>query len=136
LLKSNVSSADSIYIPLKEPPKGGFFFFVYLLEAVRDLANKDQQGFVSDNEFNSFARIAQLNIFNGLFDELKDSKRLSRSGFNPNRDKDRRKRVLEDLSAFSTTDTVTKSSGVFSVTAASGADMARIISIKNTHQHY
>lgn len=102
---------------------------VAVYEAVRDLANKDQQGFVSDNEFNSFARIAQLNIFNGLFDELKDSKRLSRSGFNPNRDKDRRKRVLEDLSAFSTTDTVTKSSGVFSVTAASGADMARIISI-------
>ena len=102
---------------------------VAVYEAVRDLANKDQQGFVSDNEFNSFARLAQLNIFNGLFDELKDSKRLSRSGFNPNRDKDRRKRVLEDLSAFSTTDTVTKSSGVFSMTDASGADMARIISI-------
>jgi len=102
---------------------------VTVYEAVRDLANKDQQGFVSDNEFNSFARLAQLNIFNGLFDELKDSKRLSRSGFNPNRDKDRRKRILEDLSAFSTTDTVTKSSGVFSMTGASGADMARIISI-------
>ena len=102
---------------------------VAVYEAVRDLANKDQQGFVSDNEFNSFARLAQLNIFNGLFDELKDSKRLSRSGFNPNRDKDRRKRILEDLSAFSTTDTVTKSSGVLSMTDASGADMARIISI-------
>ena len=98
-------------------------------EAVRDLANKDQQGFVTDNEFNSFARLAQLNIFNGLFDELKDSKRLSRSAFNPNRDKDRRKRVLEDLSAFSTSATLTKASGVFNMTAGSSADMSRIISI-------
>ena len=98
-------------------------------EAVRDLANKDQQGFVTDNEFNSFARLAQLNIFNGLFDELKDSKRLSRSAFNPNRDKDRRKRVLEDLSAFSTSTPLTKASGVFNMTAGSSADMSRIISI-------
>ena len=98
---------------------------VTVYEAVRDLANKDQQGFVTDNEFNSFARLAQLNIFNGLFDELKDSKRLSRSAFNPNRDKDRRKRVLEDLSAFSTTDTA-KSSGVFSMTDASGGHGARL----------
>ena len=102
---------------------------VTVYEAVRDLANKDQQGFVTDNEFNSFARLAQLNIFNGLFDELKDSKRLSRSAFNPNRDKDRRKRVLEDLSAFSTSTTLTKASGVFNMTAGSSADMSRIISI-------
>ena len=102
---------------------------VTVYEAVRDLANKDQQGFVTDNEFNSFARLAQLNIFNGLFNELKDSKRLSRSGFNPNRDKDRRKRVLEDLSAFSTSTTLTKTSGVFNMTAGSSADMSRIISI-------
>jgi len=103
---------------------------VAVYEAVRDLANKDQQGFVSDNEFNSFARLAQLNIFNGLFDELKDSKRLSKSGFNPNRDKDRRKRILEDLSAFSTSATITKASGVFNMTADnSSVDMSRIISI-------
>ena len=103
---------------------------ITVYEAVRDLANKDQQGFVTDDEFNSFARLAQLNIFNGLFDELKDSKRLSRSGFNPNRDKDRRKRILEDLSAFSTSATITKASGVFNMTADnSSVDMSRIISI-------
>jgi len=102
---------------------------VTVYEAVRDLANKDQQGFVTDNEFNSFARLAQLNIFNGLFDELKDSKRLSRNHFNPTRDKDRRKRILEDLSSFSTSATILKSSGVFNMTAASSADMSRIISI-------
>ena len=63
---------------------------------LKDLANKDQQGFISPTEFNRFANIAQLNIFNGLFDELKDAKKLSRSGFNPMRDKSRIKRIEED----------------------------------------
>ena len=91
---------------------------------LKDLANKDQQGFISVTEFNRFANIAQLNIFNGLFDELKDAKRLSRSGFNPMRDKSRIKRIEEDLSYFSKKSTVSKSSGVFS----KPTDLARIIS--------
>jgi len=102
---------------------------VTVYEAVRDLANKDQQGFVTDNEFNSFARVAQLNIFNALFDELKDARRMSRNTFNPSRDKDRRKRILEDLSSFSTSAVIAKSSEVFNMTDDSGADMSRIISI-------
>ena len=92
---------------------------------LKDLANKDQQGFISESEFNNFANIAQLNIFNGLFDELKDAKRLTRAGFNPMRDKSRIKRVEEDLSYFSTSDTKTKASGKF----AKPDDMARLISI-------
>ena len=91
---------------------------------LKDLANKDQQGFISATEFNRFANIAQLNIFNGLFDELKDAKRLSRAGFNPMRDKSRIKRIEEDLSYFSKKSTIPKSSGVFS----KPADLARIIS--------
>jgi hypothetical protein len=94
-------------------------------DTLLDLANKDQQGFVSDLEFNRFAQIAQLNIYNGLFDELKDAKRLSRAGFNPNRDKSRIKRIQEDLSHFSTKATVTKSSGVFN----KPDDLSRIISV-------
>ena len=94
-------------------------------DTLLDLANKDQQGFVSDLEFNKFAQIAQLNIYNGLFDELKDAKRLSRAGFNPNRDKSRIKRIQEDLASFSKKQTVPKSSGVFD----KPADLSRIISI-------
>ena len=97
---------------------------------LQDLVNKDQQGFVTELEFNRFAPIAQLNIFNGLFDELKDAKRLSKSGFNPTRDKSRTKRIQEDLATFSTKATITKSSGVFSMTGTTGSDdMARLISI-------
>jgi hypothetical protein len=99
-------------------------------ETLRDLANKDQQGFITATEFNRFAQVAQLNIFNGLFDELKDAKRLSRAGFNPTRDKSRTKRIEEDLASFSVKTTLTKSNGIFSVSASATAKpMARIIGI-------
>jgi len=92
---------------------------------LKDLANKDQQGFISPTEFNRFANIAQLNIFNGLFDELKDAKRLSRSGGNPMRDKSRIKRIEEDLAYFSKKITQPKASGKF----AKPDDLARIIGV-------
>lgn len=97
-------------------------------DTLLDLANKDQQGFVSDLEFNKFAQIAQLNIYNGLFDELKDAKRLSRAGFNPTRDKSRIKRIQEDLSYFSKKVTVSKASEVFN----KPADLSRIISMSTS----
>ena len=52
-------------------------------DTLKNLTNKDQQGFISDSEFSRFAEIAQLNIFNSLFDELKDSMRMSKAGFQP-----------------------------------------------------
>lgn len=90
---------------------------------LKDLANKDQQGFISVEEFNRFANIAQLNIFNSLFDELKDAKRLDRAGFNPMRDKSRLKRIEEDLAYFSTSTLLTRVSGKFE----KPDDLARII---------
>ena len=100
---------------------------------LKDLTNKDQQGFISPTEFNRFATIAQLNIFNGLFDELKDAQRLSRSGSNPSRDKSRAKRILEDLASFSTKKQLSKDTGsdFFSFSSADPAadPMARLISI-------
>jgi hypothetical protein len=94
-------------------------------DALLNLANKDQQGFVSDSEFNTFAQVAQLNIYNRLFDEIKDAKRLSRAGFNPTRDKSRMKRIEEDLSYFSGKSVVPKSDGFFN----KPSDLSRIISI-------
>tara|TARA_S200002703_G_scaffold151640_1_gene151266 strand:- start:1813 stop:2547 length:735 start_codon:yes stop_codon:yes gene_type:complete len=94
-------------------------------DTLNDLANKDQQGFITDVEFNRFAQIAQLNIYNSLFDELKDAKRLSRAGFNPVRDKSRIKRIQEDLSYFSKKATVTKEGDIFN----KPTDLSRIISI-------
>ena len=50
---------------------------------VRDLANKDFNGFISQDEFNSLAQVAQVRIFNKLFDELKNAKRINRQKFDP-----------------------------------------------------
>ena len=38
-------------------------------ETVKNLANKDQKGFVTPEIFNSFAKAAQLKIFHEIFQE-------------------------------------------------------------------
>ena len=43
---------------------------VDVYNAVRDLCNKDQRGFVTPEVFSTFAGIAQQNIFNEMFQEL------------------------------------------------------------------
>ena len=95
-------------------------------ETLRGLSNKDAQGFPSNAEFNRFAVIAQQNIFNSLFDELKDSLRMSKAGFNPGRDKSRTKRIQEDLAYFSKkSPPITKGADGF----AKPSDLSRIIGI-------
>jgi len=68
---------------------------------LKDLANKDQRGFITPAVFNNFASIAQRNVFNRLFNSLKQYKRLSKAGFDEGRDKSKRKQIQEDLSYFS-----------------------------------
>jgi hypothetical protein len=88
------------------------------------LVNKDQKGFVTPRVFNEFAGVAQLNIYNRLFDDLKDAHRNQRAGFDPGRDKSLFKRINEDLSTFVRTKTLQKVDGVFE----RPADVSRIIS--------
>lgn len=92
---------------------------------LKNLVNKDQQGFVTVDEFNRFAQVAQLRIFNRLFDTLKDGSRLERAGFGQGRDKSKYKQIHEDLAIFAKSQDVTKASGVY----ARPADLARLISI-------
>jgi len=91
---------------------------------LKDLVNKDQNGFVTPVTFNNFAQVAQLRIFNRLFDELKDAKRVNRAGFNPGRDKSRFKRIEEDLAFFARYEAIDRTNGVF----AKPEDLSRIIS--------
>lgn len=93
-------------------------------KTLKDLVNKDQQGFVTPDVFNSMAGIAQINIFNRLFDDLKDAHRNARAQFDPGRDKSLFKRINEDLSFFAKTEVIQKDQGVF----AKPNDVARIIS--------
>ena len=97
-------------------------------DTLKDLVNKDQQGFVTVNEFNNFAQVAQLRIFNRLFDMMKEGSRLERAGFGQGRDMSKYKQVKEDLAVFAKSKDVPKGSGVF----ARPDDFARLISI-STH---
>ena len=67
---------------------------------VKNLANNEQKGFITPAVFNRFAVIAQQNIYNELFTELIEAKKVSRQNVDPGRDKSPRKRTLEDLSNF------------------------------------
>jgi hypothetical protein len=94
--------------------------------ALNDLANKDQRGFVTPTEFNSFAPIAQQNIFNRLFQDLTLAMASRRRNLDPARDKSKAKQLKEDLAVFSKEATLAKTSGVFE----KPDDLARIISMK------
>jgi hypothetical protein len=47
-------------------------------EILRDLCNKDQRGFVTQNEFNNFASAAQTKIYNEIFREVIQGNKLRR----------------------------------------------------------
>ena len=96
-------------------------------ETLKDLVNKDQKGFVTPSIFNNLAGIAQLNIFNRLFDDVKDAHRNARAAFNPGRDKSLFKRLREDLAFFVKRETfLINTDGVFDKPAA----LSRVISIR------
>ena len=73
---------------------------VQVYNAVKNIANKEQKGFITPAIFNSFAAIAQMSIYNEMFLELVDAKRISRQNFDPGRDKSVRKQKLEDLAFY------------------------------------
>ena len=73
---------------------------VLVYNTLKNLANKEQKGYITPEVFNTFAQAAQINVFNEFFTELVDAKRLSRQGFELGRDKSIRKQTLEDLAIF------------------------------------
>jgi hypothetical protein len=93
--------------------------------ALKDLANKEQKGFITPQVFNSFAALAQMNIYNEIFSELVDAKRLSRQNFDPGRDKSVRKQKEEDLAFFLRRSAITVTEGV----AEKPFDLSKVISI-------
>jgi len=93
--------------------------------AVKDIANKDQRGFITPAIFNEFAGIAQMNVFNRLFDEMGLSVRMRRSGADAQRQFAKAKKIEEDLSTFSKKATLSLVAGV----ADKPSDFARVISI-------
>lgn len=100
------------------------FFVVYLRNMINDvrnavmfILNKDNNGYLTPSEFNTFARLAQIEIFEDTYKSVNDWKtkrntygntRRSHSGLG-----DVAKHAIEDIEAFISTANLTFSGGVF-----------------------
>lgn len=94
--------------------------------ALKDLANKDQRGFITPTTFNRFAQVAQLNIFNRLFVDARKDKVARLRNIEGARPLGSKKQIKEDLSFFSKDQLISQSNGVF----VKPDDLARIISMR------
>lgn len=93
--------------------------------ALKDLVNKDQRGFITPAIFNRFASVAQMNVFNGLFDQQRTAVRMRRQQIDSPRDQNKFVQVLEDLSMLTKKSTLTLASGVVD----KPSDLGRVISM-------
>jgi len=96
--------------------------------ALKNLANKDERGFITPKVFNTFATIAQNKIFNDLFNEMTKAQTLRARNVDAKMHQSYTKRLEEDLSYFSKEATIAQASGVF----AKPDDLSRIISMKTS----
>lgn len=69
---------------------------------VKNLVNKDQKGFISPEVFNSFAKIAQLNIYNEIYEDIILGKKVRRQNVDGDTQTSAVTRSKVDLSVFST----------------------------------
>lgn len=68
--------------------------------SVKDISNKEQKGFITPVVFNTFAHMAQMNVYNELFSDLAEAKKLSRQGLDPSFQSSFKKQSYDDLSVF------------------------------------
>ena len=96
--------------------------------ALKNLANKDERGFITPKVFNTFTTIAQNKIFNDLFSEMTKAQNLRARNIDAKTHLSYIKRLEEDLSYFSKETSISQSNGVF----AKPDDLSRIISAKTS----
>lgn len=68
--------------------------------ALKDISNKEQKGFITPAVFNSFAHIAQTNVYNELFEDFVKAKGMMRQSMDLGRDRSPRKLSAEDVSMY------------------------------------
>ncbi len=97
-------------------------------ETLADLVNKDLNGFIGPAQFNNYAQLAQLKIYNRLFGQLKQAQQALKAGVDRGRDKSRVKQIEEDLAFFAkTSDTLPRDSSTNDFKKPD--DLSRLISI-------
>lgn len=98
-------------------------------EALKDISNKEQKGFITPAVFNSFAHIAQMNVYNELFDDFTKAQGLIRQGMDAGRDKSARKFTSEDVSIYVRDVQLTKKQGSTN-RFGKPSDLSKIISLR------
>ena len=98
--------------------------------ALKNLANKDERGFITPKVFNTFTTIAQNKIFNDLFNETVKAKTLRMRNIDARLICHLLSVLEEDLAHFSKESTISQSNGVFS----KPDDLSRIISMKTSRK--
>lgn len=73
---------------------------IEVYNAVRDLANKHQKGFVSASVFNSFAQVAQQSVYESMFQSLVTAKGLRNNQRDPGQGESVYRGVEDDLSDY------------------------------------
>ena len=94
--------------------------------ALKNLANKDERGFITPKVFNTFTTIAQNKIFNDLFNEMTKAQTFRARNVDAKSHHSYTKRLEEDLAFFSKEANISQANGVF----AKPEDLSRVISAK------
>jgi hypothetical protein len=89
---------------------------------LKNLANKEQKGFVTPEVFNSFAHMAQLNVFNEIMNEQIEAKKLAKAGVDTGTVSSMKEKKIEDMSYYytkvkdsSNTSSVTKPDNLYKI---------------------
>jgi hypothetical protein len=102
---------------------------IVVYNALKDLVNKEQKGFINASVFNSLADIAQRTIFNEMMTELVEGKKIARNSVDVGNRLSYRERKIEDLSPFIILDAVV--SGGSNNSYPKPTNLFKIISIRN-----
>jgi hypothetical protein len=94
---------------------------------LKNLANKEQKGFITPDVFNSFAAVAQRNIINEMFDELEGNKRKAQAGQDLPRRRSSYQALKEDVASYIKSSTSSASDGIHDIPS----DCRKIINIKS-----
>lgn len=95
--------------------------------ALKDISNKEQKGYITEAVFNTFAGIAQTNVYNELFGDIQKAQQIIRAGLDSGRDKSPRKMTEEDLSMYVREGSL---SSIDSNRFSKPSDLSKIISIR------
>lgn len=73
---------------------------IEVYRSLREYCNKDQKGFVTPRAFNSFAELAQQEVYNSIFGAIAGALTARRKNIDPGRDKSTYKTLEEDLAYY------------------------------------